>query len=484
MKVRGLMAWLLALACLSPCAAFAGDSALSRSLQRQLEVNRERYGIAGQALLVVHDGRVIFRGVDGEADLETHRPIARTDVFPAYSLAKLFTSTLIMQLVEQGQVDPEAPASVYLPGLPAAWRTIAVRDFLDHSSGVPEYFDNRNGAGAATDTVFAGDAASVFASLAERPMQFAPGTDTRYTQTNYLVLAALLEAHYRKPYARIAERRILRRLGMRHTWLGPVGLPRRGVVTSYIGREGRLREDKDLAWPAYAYGHAGLYLTLDDLGRFLQAMTSGELVGKATLRRFWQPRTLTGGKRGWFAAGWEYGESDGYRQVGHDGGTRVRARIVFKDSLDADVFAFAYMTNGSARNVWSRVLMDSAMAATAPERFPAEALAEKLTAHALAKPAGSDMRAWAQSIRMNGALTDAELERTVNNTGYTLRENLGAGAASPVFELNTVLFPASANAWDSLAEAHAARGDTDAATAAREKSRQLAIPAGSDHPGR
>ncbi len=479
MKYAYGMRVLVGLAALLPC--IAGDDALSRSLERQLELNRERYGIAGQALLVLHDGRVVFRGVDGEANVDTHPRVASDDVFPVYSLAKLFTSTLIMQLVERGRVDLNTPASAYLPGLPAAWRTIAVRDFLDHSSGVPEYFDNRNGAGAAADTAFAGNVAQVFQSLAGKPMQFATGTDTRYTQTNYLVLAALLEAHYRKPYPRIVEERILRRLGMRHTWLGPAGLPRHGVVTSYIGRDGRLREEKDLAWPAYAYGHAGLYLTLDDLRRFLQAMTSGELVGKATLRRLWQPRTLANGKRGWFAAGWEYGESDGYRQVGHDGGTRVRARIVFKDSLDADVFAFAYLTNGSARNVWSRVLVDSAMAVAAPDRFPAEALSETLVAFALQAPTAGDVQAMVQSIRADNALDDAGRERVVNATGYSVRENLGVDAALRVFELNTVLFPTSANAWDSLAEAHEARGDMDAAKSAREKSQQLAMPAGSEN---
>lgn len=438
------------------------------ALTRTLERNRERYGIAGQGLLVAHNGRVIFRGVDGEADIATHRPVANDDIFPVYSLAKLFTSTLVMQLVEQGRVDLDSPASAYAPDLPATWRTIAVRDFLDHTSGVPEYFDNTSGSGAE----FAQDLKAVFASLADKPMQFAPGTDTRYTQTNYLVLAALLAAHYRKPYPQIAEERIVRKLGLRHTWLGPGGLPQGGVVTSYAGKQGRLQQETDLDWPTYAYSHAGLYTTLDDVGRFLQAMAAGELVGKATLRQLWQPRILPNGQRAWFAAGWEYGESGGYREVGHDGGTRVRARIVFEDSLDGDVYAFAYLTNGSTRNVWSRVLVDSAMAATAPDRFPAEALSETLVAYTLRPPVEGDMQAQAKSIRASGVLRGAELERVVNTTGYSVRENLGVEPALRVFELNTLLFPDSANTWDSLAEAHAAKGDKTLANKFRDKARR------------
>jgi CubicO group peptidase (beta-lactamase class C family) len=334
---------------------------LPRSPARQLEINRQQYGIAGQALLVARDGRVLFRGVDGEADVDTHERVTAEHIFPVYSLSKLFVSVLVMQLVEQGTVDLDRPASVYVTGLPASWQAIAVRDFLDHTSGVPEYFDTAVPLSPAT--VFPDSAQAAFASLADRPLTFATGTETRYTQTNYLVLGALLEAHYGKPYTQVAEERIVRRLGLRHTWLGTAVLPERGVVTSYLGKDGRLERDVVVTWPDYAMAHAGLYMTLDDLAVFLRAVTSGELVGKATLARLWQPRTLAGGERGWFAAGWEYGESGAQRYVGHDGGARVRVRIVFGQSLDDGVQTVIYLTNGSASNVWTRKLVDSVISA-------------------------------------------------------------------------------------------------------------------------
>jgi len=468
---------LLALIGALPCAAVAKE-ATSRALERQLERNRQRYGIAGQALLVMHDGRVLFRGVNGQADLQTRQRVDADTVFAGYSLSKLFVSTLVLQLVEQGEVDLDRPASAYLSDLPSRWQTISVRDFLDHSSGVPEYFDNRQGDVVDAERLrFPDVVQTVFAALADEPLQFAPGSDTRYTQTNYLVLAALLAAHYGKPYPQVAQERIVRRLGLRHTWLGPKDLPAQRVVTNYIGRNGRLERDKDVAWPTYAYGHAGLYTSLDDLARFLQAVSAGELVGKATLQQAWRPRQLSSGRRGWFAAGWEYGESSGYRQVGHDGGARDRVRILFEDSLDGEVYIVVYLTNGSARNVWTRRLVDSALAAVAPQRFRREALSERLVAYALQAPARQDARAQARATRAAAGLGDAELERTVNDLAYAIRENFGVDAALRVFEVNTVLFPESANAWDSLAEAHAARGDTEKAQTLYEKSRAISTHA-------
>ena len=112
----------------------------------------------------------------------------------------------------------------------------------------------------------------------------------------------------------------------------------------------------------------------------------------------------------------------------------------------------------------------------------AEALSETLVAYALQAPVEGDAQAQARTIRANSALDATELERVVNSTGYAVRENLGVDAALRVFELNTVLFPASANVWDSLAEAHAAKGDVDKASALRDKARQLAAPTGERPP--
>ncbi|QDE89532.1 hypothetical protein BHS06_11490 [Myxococcus xanthus] len=58
----------------------------------------------------------------------------------------------------------------------------------------------------------------------------------------------------------------------------------------------------------------------------------------------------------------EIGQGGAYRQIGHDGGPRVRAHLLFKDTLAGDTRTFVYFTNGSARNVWSRTLVDSTMA--------------------------------------------------------------------------------------------------------------------------
>lgn len=337
---------------------------LQSAIDRQLALNAQRYGIAGQAVLILHDGKTLYRGSQGLARRETNEPVHPNDIFPAYSISKLFVSVLLMQLVEQGQLDLDKPVGVYLPDLPAAWRSVKVNEILDHVSGLPDYFD-----GTRTPIVLPPTREAIFKSLADKPFLFTPGAQSRYTQTNFLVLGALLEAHYKTTYRQIVTDRIVKPLGLRDTYFGKSHVPAGKMVSSYIGKDHQLTIDKGIDWPEYGIVHAELYTTIDDLGLFLNALCQGRLVKRETLLSLWKPYRYEKGGVGWVASGWEYGTSGRYQNVGHDGGTKTRVRLLFRDSLTKDTYAFIYLTNGSAENVWSRTLIDSLMPIVSPHDF-------------------------------------------------------------------------------------------------------------------
>ncbi|MBA0327858.1 class A beta-lactamase-related serine hydrolase [Stenotrophomonas maltophilia] len=459
-----------------PASASDLSAGLSTQLDAQLQANLERYGIAGQAVLVAHNGQVLYQGASGERDRATHTPAAVDSIFAAQSMGKLLTSTLVMQLVDQGKVDLEAPASRYVPDLPTAWQAIHVRDFLNHSSGIGEYYDRVENRWVSKGyTGVAPDLAAALKVAGAAPMQFATGSRVQYTQANYLVLTALLEAHYRKPYPAIARERILQPLKMASTSWGVTSVPATRAAVPYIGKDGQLQSANEDPWPDYGWGHADLQTTVGDMNRFLQALATGKLVRTATLERLWQQQRLSGGGSNFFSTGWDTTRSDGYTQVGHDGGTRVRARLAYKGTLASGYWVFVYLTNGSARNVWSSTLVESTMAVAAPKEFPHAVLSERLIGYALddstdAKP---QMRSW---LRDSNGVPTGELERAINADGYAIRESLGAGKALKVFTLNTELYPQSANVWDSLAECHAALGEAETAKALYAKAKALAKP--------
>ncbi|WP_329764091.1 serine hydrolase domain-containing protein [Stenotrophomonas geniculata] len=459
-----------------PVSARSAPDNLSSHLDTQLQTNRERYGIAGQAVLVAHNGQVLYQGASGERDPASHAPATVDSIFTAQSMAKLLTSTLVMQLVDQSKVDLDAPASRYVQDLPTAWQAIHVRDFLNHSSGIGEYYDRVDNRWVSKG--YAGVAPDLGAALkvaGAAPMQFATGSRVQYTQANYLVLTALLETHYRKPYPAIARERILQPLKMTSTSWGVSSVPATRAAVPYIGKDGQLQPANEDPWPDYGWGHADLQTTIGDMNRFLQALATGKLLRTETLEKLWQPQKLSGGGSNFFSTGWDTTRSDGYTQVGHDGGTRVRARLAYKGTLASGYWVFVYLTNGSARNAWSSTLVESAMAVGAPQEFPHAVLSERLIGYALddsadAKP---QMRSW---LRDSNGVPTGELERAINADGYAIRESLGAGKALKVFTLNTELYPDSANAWDSLAECHAALGEREAADRLYAKAKALAKP--------
>jgi tetratricopeptide (TPR) repeat protein len=150
--------------------------------------------------------------------------------------------------------------------------------------------------------------------------------------------------------------------------------------------------------------------------------------------------------------------------------------LSFRDTPAGDGYVFIYLTSGSEKNVWSRTLVNSVMAAVAPRTFATEALSAGLIDYALKPATGGDAAAQADRLRAQTAVRGAALENTVNGTGYAVREIIGLAESIRLFELNTLLFPSSANAWDSLAEAWQAQGDTDKAKQLYEKSRALGAP--------
>jgi D-alanyl-D-alanine carboxypeptidase len=344
------LCWIL----LSACAGSPASRDLRAALDAQLETNATRYGIPAQSIIVLHNGEVLYRNQTGLADIETRRAVRASDIYAAYSVSKLFVSTLIFQQVDQGRLDLEVPVGRYLPNLPPAWRDVRLDQLLDHSSGLPDFFDGANPASSFPPTT-----ESLLRALADQPLQFKPGTETRYTQTNFVLLAAVLERLHGMPYREIVRTRITQPLGLKNTYLGLAHAPAGRLVTPYRGDGGRLVRDQMIPWQEYSIAHAELFTTADDLGVFLTAVARGKFARPEILLKLWRPYRLKDGQAGPFASGWDYGESAGYTEVGHDGGVKVRVRLLFRKGDLRDHYVIVYLTNGTRDNTWTRILVDS-----------------------------------------------------------------------------------------------------------------------------
>ena len=99
----------------------------------------------GMQVAVVRGGEVAFLGAYGLANVELGAPVGDASVFSINSMTKAFTGVALMQLVERGRLDLNAPISTYLDDLPDAWRALTARQLAALVSGLPEIMAYRGG---------------------------------------------------------------------------------------------------------------------------------------------------------------------------------------------------------------------------------------------------------------------------------------------------------------------------------------------------
>ncbi|MCU7555965.1 beta-lactamase family protein [Alteromonas sp. ASW11-19] len=336
---------------------------LSETINEQLKVNSEKHGIPAQALMIMHNQAVMFRNNLGINDVNSAKPISNEAVFPIYSITKLFASTIVMQLHEEGRLELSDYVSKYVDNLPINWQKIRVQQLLNHTSGLPEYYNCKN-----KECKFPVSFETAISRIRNAPMLFEPDAQMQYNQTNYLLLKSVIESVTETSYRKLVYSRIFKPLNLQNTWLGLESVPKQRLVTAYHSNSGSTLQENEATFPDYSISHADAYSTLGDLSKFLSAIAQGHLISKQSLMGYWQPYRLSNGDEGYFASGWDYNKAGNWQELGHDGGGLVRVRILFQENLD-DHYVIVYLTNGNKDGVWSRNLVDSVQYLVMPDLF-------------------------------------------------------------------------------------------------------------------
>ena len=252
-----------------------------RDLHRAVATALHRWPSAGLVVAVVQEGSVPRFLAHGVADLASGRPVGAETVFRVASLTKVFTAVAVMQLVEQGLVDLDAPAADYLRAFrlvptSADFRPVTVRHLLTHSGGVG-YWRRRSdllrhpGLGS-------GDTARSILPLSEYyrdglPVAVQPGTRWAYSNHGFAALGQIVADVSREPLDSYLRRHVFRPLGMEDTGLVLTEKLRARLATGYVLRRGRLAAVRVREVPTP--GGGGCYSTARDLARFVTAMLHG-----------------------------------------------------------------------------------------------------------------------------------------------------------------------------------------------------------------
>lgn len=409
-------------------------------IDQQLITNAKRYGVVGQSVLVLKNNKLIYRGTNGFANKELEVKVNKKHIFPSYSVAKLFTSVLIMQLVESGDVQLSDSVRKYIPYLPKHWQNITVEHLLTHTSGVPQYFNS-----VLTRGSFLADKNAVYKSIKDAPEHFPIGTKNQYNNTNFLLLSTILESFSNKSFKQLVEENIIQIAGLENTGYASAKSVIANMVSSYQGEQGTLKKNLNIDWPEYSFSHSALYSTPEDLAKFMTNLLTGKFVKLKTIQSSWRPTKLKNGKAGSYAFGFEYSKEDGFIRVGHDGGNRVKLRHYYNQNTPAENYTIVYMTNGNAYDVWTDVLADSVMSIISPETFELASLKEKFIT-AVLNNNKTEMNRLFTLLSERNLDANLSLERFLLYRAYAIRYGCGIKASLPAFEFIVEKFPHSKSA--------------------------------------
>jgi CubicO group peptidase (beta-lactamase class C family) len=171
----------------------------------------------GVAVLVLDHGEVLFRKIYGLAHLRDKKPITASTTFELASVSKQFAGTAILRLYEENKLALDDDVRKYLPELPVydAKRPIRILNLARQTSGLPEYMDLENVKSKDPKFLTNSDYVGEFAKQRKKfPPKFPPGSDWKYTNTNFMLLALIVERVSKKPFAAFMRSEIFEPLKM------------------------------------------------------------------------------------------------------------------------------------------------------------------------------------------------------------------------------------------------------------------------------
>jgi CubicO group peptidase (beta-lactamase class C family) len=294
-----------------------------------------RMHVPGMALVVVRDGKLIKQGAYGIASEELGAPVTEGTRFQIASATKVLTGTLVMQLVQDGVLDLEAPLRRYLPDAPPAWESITIAQLAAHASGIPDF--------GVLDRPQSSTAREVSAWLAQQPLAFAPGTKAQYGLSDFVVLTVVIEKLTGKSFEELLQSRLgLQCTGFDHALEdGPTR--RADVIPGRVGVyrwEGDRQRTAEFSYTSLGYPSGGAFACAGDLARWAIAMDQGKLLSPASEQRAATQYRLADGRLCEFGVVFVAGTLLGHRVYGHPGGPALADIVRLPDDkLTVAVFA-------------------------------------------------------------------------------------------------------------------------------------------------
>lgn len=248
-------------------------------------------GFPSVSIVVTRRGQTLFEGAWGVANIATGQKAGPSTTYNIGSMAKQFTATLVLKLVDRGQVSLSDSVGRYLNGLRPEWNAITIEQLLSHTSGLPRDFTQPD---QPTDNV-PGDALIALAARDSRVSK--PGTAYAYSNTGYMLLAVLIEKLHGKPYGIVLRDGIARPLG-----LASLGWCRNSTknraATGYLRSSDGKATPRGDVHPSHGLGASSICASARDIATWNGALHGGRVLTASAYQAMTTTRGAATGKYG------------------------------------------------------------------------------------------------------------------------------------------------------------------------------------------
>lgn len=253
--------------------------------------------IPGLSVVVVQNGSVV-------------KSVTPDSVYQLASLTKQFTAAAIIKLAQDGKLRVDDPIDRYLPGTPALWDTLTIRQLLNQTSGLPNFLEGMT----VKDLRKEYTPTEIIQRIAERPLGFMPGTQYAYSNTNYYLLGVIIEKASGFSYGQYLRQTFFTPLTMTQTRLYG---SKDELGSLWDGHT--LKRSPFVYSPSLQFGYSGVLSTVGDLVKWNAALHGDRLLTPASKMLLWTPPILPGGAGTQYASGWLSTAVHGHKLIWHNG---------------------------------------------------------------------------------------------------------------------------------------------------------------------
>jgi len=329
--------------------------------------------VPSASIAIVKDGRIAYLQAYGQARLSPPMDATPQMQYSIGSISKQFTAAAVLLLAQERKLTLDDPVAKYLPDLTRA-REVTLRMLLSHTSGYQDYWPEDY---VMTSMMVPTTAQRILDVWAKKPLDFDPGSQWQYSNTNYVIAGRIVEQVSGMPLIDLLEKRVFLPLGMDSVYNSDAS---RLPATDPTGYERfalgppRPSPQEGAGW-MFAAGE--LAMPAHDLALWDISLINRSLLDSASYTRLLSPVLLTGGVSSGYGLGVFLGKRDGHAYIQHGGEVSgfVAENTVYPDDRAAIVVLTNEMATQAAKLITDRIEpMILGMPASSPTKEEALAL--------------------------------------------------------------------------------------------------------------